>query len=172
MGEIIRKNKLEAMLAAREARWQKRMALAEKSPSLISATLCVPLPYRTDPEMKALLMRSVAALTEALRQAGMRAGEAEWLDGADGPVCFLPCEAEAGIIKHFCVKQEESLPQGRLLDLDVTARGGIPVGRAELGLPPRQCFLCGRPAAECVSAARHAPEEVAVFVEGLRVRER
>ena len=160
------------MLTAREARWQKRMELSEKSPSLISATLCVPLPYRTEREAKTLLECSMTALTEALRQAGLRPGEAEWLDGADGPVCFLPCEEGAEAVKRFCVGQEETLPQGRLLDLDVTARGGTPVGRAELGLPPRKCFLCGRPAAECVSAARHAPEEVAAFVERLLSRER
>ena len=163
---------LSAMLAAREARWQKRMELAKKCPSLISATVCVPLPYRTGPAAKALLARSAAALIEALRLAGLNPGAPEWLDGADGPVCFLPCEEEAEAVKRFCVGQEETLPQGRLLDLDVTACGGTPVGRAELGLPPRKCFLCGRPAAECVSAARHAPEEIAAFVESFRLPEK
>ena len=166
MGEALTADKrLSAMLAAREARWERRMALAEETPSLISATLCVPLPLRTSPEAAALLRRSAEALRKALAREGFRPGEPEWLDGEDGAACFLPCEEEAAAVKRFCVRQEETLPQGRILDLDVTARGGVPIGRAELGLPPRKCFLCGRPAAECVSAARHAPGEVAAFAE-------
>ena len=147
------------------------MALAEKSPSLISATLCLPLPYRTDQGAKALLRRSVKALQGALQQAGYGPGKLKWLDGADGAAAFLPCEQEAKAVKRFCVEQEETLPQGRILDLDVTAQGGIPLGRAELGLSPRKCFLCGRPAAECVAGARHAPEEIAAFAEKMIVSE-
>ena len=158
---------LAAMLSAREARWQKRMELAAESPSLISATLCIPLPFRTRPEAKNLLEAVMTGLRTDLEAEGLKPGTPEYLDGADGEAVFLPCEGEAQVVKRFCVRQEETLPQGRLLDLDVTARGGIPVGRAELDLPPRKCFLCGRPAAQCVAAARHSPGEVAAFVQKL-----
>ena len=158
---------LSAMLSAREARWQKRMELAEKSPTLISATLCVPLPHRTRPEAKILLEEELSRIRAGLEAEGLEPGRPESLDGADGPAVFLPCGGEAKAVKRFCVRQEETRPRGRILDLDVTAQGGVPIGRAELDLPPRRCFLCGRPAAECVAAARHSPEEVAAFVNGL-----
>ena len=148
-----------AVLAAREARWQRRMELAEDAPSLVSLTLCLPLSLRTDPEAKAFL--------EAHREEGVSLGPfvEESLDGGAGLTLFISCRSRAESLKLFCVKEEETLPAGRLLDMDVTGRGGRIVGRAELGLPPRKCFLCGRPAAECVAGSRHAPEEIAVFAE-------
>ena len=163
---------LAAMLEAREQRWARRMMLAEKHPSLISLTLCVPLPQRLSPEGKLFLRQAARELEENLRQAGFAPEEAEYLEGADGLAVFLPCRSEAEALKRFCVKEEETLPAGRLLDIDVTKEGGLPIGRAELGLPPRKCFLCGRPAAECVAGARHAPEAAAAYVEALLARQR
>jgi len=156
---------LSAMLEAREERWQKRMKLAERYPSLISATLCIPLPLRTRPAAENLLRQGAEVLIQALREAGLGPVEPEWITGADGPAAFIPCQGEAKAVKRLCVQQEERLPQGRLLDLDVTEKGGTPVGRSELGLPPRKCFLCGRPAAECVAGARHNPDEISAYVK-------
>lgn len=156
---------LSAVLAAREARWQRRMELAEDAPSLVSLTLCLPLSLRTDPEAKAFLRKSAARLEEDLREEGLGPFAEESLEGEDGLTVFISCRSRAESLKLFCVKEEETLPAGRLLDMDVTGRGGRIVGRAELGLPPRKCFLCGRPAAECVAGSRHAPAEIAVFAE-------
>ena len=161
---------LAQILSGREARWQKRMELAAESRSLISATFCIPLPLRTRAEAGTLLKEETANLCAGLKAEGLEPGTPEYLDGADGPAVFLPCRGKAEAVKRFCVRQEETLPRGRILDLDVTAQGGAPVGRAELDLPPRRCFLCGRPAAECVAAARHSPEEVAAFAEALLSR--
>ncbi len=155
---------LAAMLEARETRWQRRLQLAENAASLVSLTLCVPLPFRTVPEAKALLFRAGERLRTALRDEGFVPRPAEITDGADGAAVFLPCEGEPEAVKRFCVRFEEELPAGRLLDIDVMKQDGTAVGRAELGLPPRRCFLCGRPAAECVAGVRHGPEEIAAFV--------
>ena len=162
---------LSAVLSAREERWIRRMALAKDSASLLSATLCVPLPVRTSPEGKRLLRKTLQELEKKLKQAGFQPAAAEYMDGADGLAAFLPCGGEAEDLKRFCVREEEALPAGRLLDLDVTARGGRPIGRAELGLPPRRCFLCGRPAAECVSGQRHTQEGVLAYVRELLGKE-
>ena len=63
-----------------------------------------------------------------------------------------------------CVKTEESLPNGRLLDIDITDKR--PISRSDLGLPPRRCFICSGVAAECVATQRHSREEIAAFIEG------
>lgn len=156
---------LAEMLEDREKRWEKRMELAKTAPSLLSLTLCVPLPFRCEEAGKKLLRDSAAQLIEMLKNGGFKPAEAVFLDGADGLAVFVPCRKDAESLKRFCVAQEENLPKGRILDMDVTKQGGEPVGRAELKLPPRKCFLCGRPAAECVAATRHTPAEVAEFVE-------
>ena len=170
---------LSRMLAAREARWQRRMMLSAHSPVLISITLCVPLPFRTDPRGRTILAEAAEALRGMLRNQSTEAEAAEgffgrdsgpgtapdeFMDGPDGPCLFLSCRGDAKAVKRLCVRAEETLPLGRFLDLDVTAQGGQPVGRAELGLPPRKCFLCGRPAAECVASSRHDPSAIAEFV--------
>ena len=158
---------LAEMLGAREARWKRRLALSKTCPALISMTLCVPLPYRTDQRGKELLRKAAHHLATELLEAGFAPGETEEADGADGLAVFLPCGKDAESVKRFCVHMEEMLPYGRILDLDVTKEGGTPVGRAEIGLPPRSCFLCGRPAAECVAGKRHTPPEVAAYVENI-----
>ena len=35
-----------------------------------------------------------------------------------------------------------------------------PLGREELGLPSRQCLICGRPVRECMRARTHTTEEL------------
>ena len=158
---------LSAVLSAREARWRRRMELAADAPSLVSLTLCLPLPLRTAHEAKQFLKRTADRLEKDLREAGLEPAEEESLDGEDGLTVFISCRSRAEKLKLFCVNEEETLPAGRLLDMDVTGRGGRIVGRAELGLPPRKCFLCGRPAAECVAGSRHAPEEISAFAENM-----
>ncbi len=74
---------VNSVLSARDARWEKRLALAEEAPSLVSLTLCVPLPLRTSPEGKALLRAAAEKLEEKLKLAGFQPAEAEYMDGAD-----------------------------------------------------------------------------------------
>ncbi|MEG1942712.1 MAG: citrate lyase holo-[acyl-carrier protein] synthase, partial [Angelakisella sp.] len=63
-------------------------------------------------------------------------------------------------IKHICVTAEEKIHGGRMLDIDVMDSSGTPVGRSQLGLPPRCCFVCHEPAAVCVSRRLHPTEEI------------
>jgi holo-ACP synthase len=62
-------------------------------------------------------------------------------------------------LKRRAADFEERHPGGRLVDLDVMVRGE-PIGREALGLPPRPCFCCPRPARECAGSARHPLNEV------------
>jgi len=150
------------MLLAREERWAKRMELSAKCESLVSVSLCIPMPLRAGEKEKDALRKKCAEIERLLTAAGFPVNGREELEGADGlTVYFLSSGGEK--LKRFCVEIEESLPNGRLLDIDITAE--TPVGRRELGLPPRRCFICSRPAAECVSAERHGRDEIARFIK-------
>jgi len=153
---------LEKMLLAREARWAKRMELSEKCDSLISVSLCIPMPFRAGAKEKDALRKKCAKIEKLLAESGFDVTGREELDGADGLTIYI-LSSGGEKLKRFCVEIEESLPNGRLLDIDITSR--IPLGRKELGLPPRRCFICDRPAAECVAAQRHSREEIARFIE-------
>lgn len=154
------------MLEAREARWKARMAFARRCRALVSMTLCIPIPYRCIEQWKAFLRTRADAVCKHLAANGIMVAESEELDGADGLAIFLLFSDDARQIKMHCVRLEQDMPLGRLLDIDVTDENGTPIGRAELGLPPRKCFLCEKNAAECVASGRHSPKEVATWVEG------
>jgi holo-ACP synthase CitX len=64
----------------------------------------------------------------------------------------------------MAVRIENKHPLGRLADIDVLSNTGEPVARADLGLPPRACFLCGEPAVLCRPINRHSREALMEFV--------
>lgn len=157
------------VLEAREERWNRRLALSRGTGrTLVTATLCLPVAYRTAPEFKVLLRRLCSLLREQLAREGLDLREEEPLDGADGPALFFTVSAPAATVKERCVEAEDRLPGGRMLDIDVMDCQGEPVGRAALGLPPRRCFVCGEAAALCVSRKVHPKAEIDARVEQLR----
>lgn len=151
------------ILAVREMRWQRRRSLAADWPSLLSATLCVPLPARGDPHFSAWFRQQCQAVMRQLSQAGFAPVCLEISDTADGPLMLAGCRCPAPALKRFCVGLEEMLPGGRLLDLDVMGQDLRAWSRSDLRLAPRRCFLCGKDAAVCVVTHAHAREELISF---------
>lgn len=161
-------NRLPAVLEAREQRWNMRQRLAaERGCTIIAITLCLPVGYRTDQAYQALFRRLVErfALLFAPKEGTLR-GEGH-LEGADGPAAFFSAPGDPFAIKAACVLLEQSLPGGRMLDIDVMAPNGRPVGRAQAGLPPRACYLCQNAAAICVAGRLHTREEIDQKVKSL-----
>jgi holo-ACP synthase len=70
-------------------------------------------------------------------------------------------------LKRLAVRLESRHSLGRLADADVMAEDGRVLSRADMGLPPRACFVCSEPAALCRRLGRHTPEELSVFVGAL-----
>ena len=152
------------VLEAREARWQRRLALAQgRGRTLVTVTLCLPVAYRCDPALGLFARLEGLFLTQEIP-----CRREEPLNGADGPALFLTVQAPAQQVKRLCVEAEERLPGGRMLDIDVMDGEGTPVDRNALGLPPRRCFVCQQPAAACVARKIHTREEIDAQVEALR----
>jgi phosphoribosyl-dephospho-CoA transferase len=88
-----------------------------------------------------------------------RAGEAPDLPGglASAGMGIIPGRRFGAAVKRLTLELEEGLPFGRILDLDVWVREG-PVGRGDLGLPPRRCLLCGEEAKICARLGGHSFE--------------
>ncbi|MDR2523315.1 MAG: citrate lyase holo-[acyl-carrier protein] synthase [Synergistaceae bacterium] len=147
------------LLEAREERWKRRLALSRRGP-LLTLTLNLPGPD------KSLWLAFHAAVRDGLVQ-DLADWGLEWVhvssrQGAAGPedhFLFSP-SADPIQIKRGAIDLEEGQPAGRLLDLDVMAAGGKPLGRGDLGLPPRPCLCCPCPARECAALRRHSAEEV------------
>ena len=156
------------VLAAREQRWNTRLALVHQTNRcLITVTLCIPVAFRTDEKINPLFESLCIRLKELLDESGVQTELVEKLNGADGPAIMLTTTTDAEETKNVCVQAEEKIPGGRMLDIDVMDAKGNPISRSDLGLAPRRCFLCDNPAAVCIAGKRHAPDDISTFVISL-----
>lgn len=84
-----------------------------------------------------------------------------------GPFAILAVSGEAAHIKKLTVQLEEAHAYGRLWDMDVYDCEYRQISRSELALSPRSCFICNQPAAVCVYARKHSPEELLTAAQTL-----
>lgn len=162
-------NELLKVLEAREHRWNTRKELAKSlHRSIITITLCVPLAFRTDKEYEEVFLYLCRSFFDDLVCSGHIANYEGTLEGADGPVFIISVDYDAELMKRVCVEAEETIPGGRLLDIDVMDENGTPISRNDIGIPQRKCFLCDNSASSCVSRRLHSPEEVADWVKHMK----
>lgn len=153
-----------AALAARDAR--QALLDAHRPPpgaALVALSLNVPGPDREPPGALELFTWALARVAAAFPEVRPLHSGGDAL----GPFTLLEVAGEAVDVKRACLAIEGATPAARLLDLDVHGAGGVPVGRAALGLPPRPCLACPAPAVECIRLRRHALPELLDRVRGL-----
>ena len=167
---------MSSILEARERRWRTKHALARRFRAcVLSLCLNIPGPDKNPPGAERAFVFLQAALRAAHARAlrrwhGKRAARSKAHlyevrgKGADGPFWLLLSPLPDFTLKRMAVSLERTHPLGRLADIDVLTQAGVPVSRADLGLPPRACFLCGEPAALCRLSKRHSWERLMVFV--------
>lgn len=68
--------------------------------------------------------------------------------------------------KEIAVNIEEKTPEGRIFDIDIIVQEKT-ISRSDLGLPPRTCLICDRPAKECARDRSHSYEELRTAIEKL-----
>ncbi len=154
---------LNDILDAREARALRQQEFLREYPSpLISFTLNLPGEYKRSPLSDLLFYDTRQKLKEKL---GEPKAELLW-DSFTGLELLLSYDLPAAEIKACCEELEESLPGGRLLDLDVLDRDG----KKESRNIPRTCFLCGKPAAECGRSRSHGLDALKAKTEELLLK--
>lgn len=166
-----------AILANRERRAAAQRTLLQKwGEPLISFSLSIPGPARDSEATARCFAEGLTALEAACAAAGMACLERVLRHAATGPEALISVKGEALALKRALLAVEEKHPVGRLFDLDVLLPAGdslfFPpiIGRAELGLPPRGCLVCERPAAECRRAGRHPLHALYTAIRGLLLR--
>lgn len=140
------------ILEARDARHARLLAaLAAGAPSTLFLSLNVVGEEKTPPGAAPLFAWGAARL--AILLPGLR--EVHRATDRLGPFALFLGGWAPVLAKEAAIALEEESPAARLLDLDVYDGGGNPVGRRELGLPPRRCLLCEEAAADCMRLSRH-----------------
>ena len=158
---------LDQLLESRENRARRQQALLEAHPGQTLFCLTVQLPGAV--KRSALSLAIARAGVEALEAAFAPATveEQDLVTGFEA-YCLVPlAPLEA---KRRCCGIEDHHPLGRLMDVDVLERVGqtgvpVPVSRERIGLPPRKCLLCERPARECIRLRSHTPEQLLAKME-------
>ena len=149
------------MAAAREARAMRQQRLLMQRGALVCLTMNIPGPHKTSPliavafeEGKRLIAQTLpgAALAHELRD---KTGFEAYYQAADDPLT----------VKRALCTVEDTTLLGRLFDIDVLTPAGDKVSREALGLPPRQCFLCGNPAFVCARSRAHSVQAMTAEID-------
>ena len=146
---------LEAgLLAARDARRREleRCLARGGAASCLVFAANVPGPCKHRPGLARLLGAGLDSLGPRLGL-DLRVSRRDLL----GPYHIAASAVPPRDAKRAAVDLEHGLEGGRLLDVDVYGADGLQVDRAALGLPPRPCLVCARPAVECMRLGRHDP---------------
>jgi len=155
---------LEDMLAAREARVQTQNLLRNHyQQPLISFTLNIPGEIKTSPRLQKLFAEGLTSIEKELTGHNIAILKKIEHHAATGDECLYVCAGKAKAIKELMTRIEEEHPLGRLMDIDVLNSDGQKLSRPR----PRQCFICGRPAADCARSRRHDAVELTGAIKSL-----
>lgn len=158
----------ERVLLEKEKRYQKKVALCRGSDgALVSVELNIPYPERTEERFEPVFRAALKALLTALGENGIKIRKIVDLSGPDRRSAAVLTGGAAKDVKGVCVSAEEGHPLGRLFDLDVLDRSGVPIKRHALSGAPRPCLVCGLAALECILLKRHEKREVLEQIEKL-----
>ncbi len=158
------------VLDAREDRWNRRRAMAATLPagwSVLSFTLRLPAPLRLGGDFDRDAEGLFRDLVFHLGSRGFPVESPSFAVRADGPEGLCAVRGDGEAVKRAVVEFEEDHPRGCLADGDLMDSLRGETGRKSLGLPPRRCLVCGRPAAECVAGRTHGTGEVRASVDRL-----
>ena len=156
---------LDQLLAARDGRYARQLALTKAWPdrTLVCLTVVLPGPVKRDARSLKVAEAAVAAVHEVLAPVYK-----ELYDRETGYEGYFIVDGALLDVKKACCEIENNHPYGRLMDLDVLERVGetvVPVSRDRVGEEARRCLLCGRPARECMRAHTHSYAEVLAAID-------
>lgn len=152
---------LEQMLAARDARVQQQRRLLEHyGKSLICFTMNIAGPVKNSQRITWGFLYGKKLLNAQLSGEKLPVLHFEEQLADTGCVGFWVVDAPAKTLKKLTCQIEDSLPVGRLFDMDILLPDGRKLERGEIGLEGRKCLICGGPALICSSRRTHTVEEL------------
>ena len=131
---------------------------------LLCFTMNIAGPFKTSPLIRRAFQIGLQDILLQLQRANIPvAFQTIWQEDT-GNTAFILAKTRGDTLKKLACELEDADLLGRLYDMDILLPpdGGkteIPkIGRQTLGLPPRTCLLCHRPAKECSSRRIHTLE--------------
>lgn len=84
---------------------------------------------------------------------------------AEGPISIFVIDKNAVELKKNAVDIESKHRLGRCVDIDVYDTGGTQIGRKDIGMESRKCFICNEDAHYCVRSRKHNIDEIKNFIK-------
>ena len=150
---------LDQLLASRENRHEKQMALLSDHPALTLVCLTVIMPGEVKRNYHSLIVAN-AAMTAVLECFKDTLVYVQASDLVTGYEAYFLTSLNRQQAKLLTCKVEDEHPLGRLFDIDVINSDGAPISRQEVGQPPRRCLLCENEARYCMRNHSHTLEEL------------
>ncbi len=156
---------LPQMLARREQRSQQQRAfLAAHNSPLISFSMNIPGPVKTNPLIRKAFSLGKNALLSQLNSINAHILQASEIHEDTGDELLLSVSnADPQALKDIAVNIEESSQIGRLYDIDIIDSSGHKLSRAAF----RKCLICNKQAQECARSRTHSVNEMQNAIEKL-----
>lgn len=153
---------LKQLLAHRDARdaYEKELLRRHAGCCLAVFTLVWPGADKNAPETSGLFAAGIAALVHLWSDLGVTPLSFETYSPQAGPEAFILLREDAHEIKRALCALEESVPYGRLWDMDVIGADGQRLSREAVGFSERGCIVCGAEGRACASRRLHPVHEV------------
>ncbi len=156
------------ILSARERRAARQRRLLNKyGTSLICFTMNIIGSKKTGPLIKAGFELGDHVLRAQLKAERLPILYSEQHTTKAGYEALYVVDAVPSHLKCITADIEDSMPVGRLFDMDVLDAEGVHWDRGKVGFDRRRCLLCNDLATVCARERRHPPEEVLKKTERL-----
>lgn len=142
---------LQEILAAREERVARQKRFLEKGHPVVSFSMNIAGPVKRTKAIQRAFFAGVALLRQRLPIV-----QEELILEKTGCEGLFSVAAKPEEIKALCTQLEESLPIGRLWDMDVITPAAEKLSRST----QRGCLVCGKPGRECAAARTHSVEQL------------
>ncbi len=157
---------LEDILAAREQRVQRqRESLTQWKQPLVSVTLVIPGPQKNSEIARIIMNEAIYTINNLCSSKAWPVTSFHEISPVSGPEALYVVDVDARTLKQALAKMEEAHQLGRLWDLDVIDRNGIPISRSELGMKQRKCLVCNKPGHDCSRSVTHPLPEIMRVIE-------
>ena len=176
---------LDELLASRDARhaMQQKLMAEHSGKTLVCLTVVMPGSVKRNLQSLTVARAAVEAMrkafggknTDELMRSDELIPETELLTDelkTDDEGCLIERDLNTGYeaylitplplleAKRVAVEIEDTHPLGRLFDIDVIDKQGIPVSRDRVGGQPRRCLVCDHEARYCMRMRWHTQEEI------------
>ena len=156
---------LSELLASRDARhaMQQQLLAEHSGKTLVCLTVVVPGSVKRNSQSLIAAHAAVDAMRQAFQPAVDDLIERDLATGYEAYLLTTMPLLEA---KRQAMHIEDTHPLGRLFDIDIIDKDGVPVARERVGGTPRRCLVCGREARYCMRMRWHTQEEIWAHING------